>query len=87
MLRARVKVIGYTAGVRAEFMPGDEVTGLHPHDVRELLASKSIEDTDAIKKDEKSAQRVQNAAKREFELAKELVSAAHESTLPDSAAE
>jgi len=86
MLKALVRVIAHIEGKRVEFQPGEEVKGLHPHDVKNLIASKSIEDTEATAKAEKAAAAKETAAAKEFEQAKQSVQAAQESIAAEPAA-
>lgn len=79
MLKANVRVVAYVDGERVEFQPGEEVTGLHPHDIAELKASGAIEDSNETARAEDRADREAKQAQADFEAQRAAVTAQLES--------
>lgn len=74
-LIAIVLVDVFIKGVRTQFAPGEEVTGLCKVDVQDLLAVGAIEDLDATAAQSKKAAVVDVKADKEFADARKAVQA------------
>lgn len=79
-LIALVTVVALVDGVRTVYESGDEVKGLHPKDVENLILAGSIEDQSATERAEKAAEREQAKADAEFAAARQAVQA-HQETI------
>lgn len=79
MLKAKVMIIGYVDGVRTGFHPGEEVVGLHPHDVEELKKVGALEDEADTARADRQAAAAERTASKDFEQAREKVQSAQES--------
>lgn len=80
-LIAKVLVVAWVDGKRTEFQPGEEIPDgvLSAHDLRELKAMGSIEDTADSQRAAKSAAAAEKAAGKEFEAARKRVKEAQAS--------
>ena len=74
-LKALVTVDVFIKGVRTQFAPGDEVTGLSKVDIADLITVGSIEDTDATAAQDKKDAAVDAKADKEFADARKAVQA------------
>lgn len=72
-LKALVTVDVFVKGERTQFAPGDEVTGLNKVDIEDLIASGSIEDTEATAAAAKKAEAAEKKASKEFADARKAV--------------
>lgn len=84
-LIAKIMVAAMVDGKRREFQPGEEVTGLHEHDVEQLTKMGAIEDTAAVAAAKKAAAAAQAKAAKEFATVKEAQNAAKDSTAAGAA--
>lgn len=75
-LIAVVAVLAFVAGVRTEFKPGDEVTGLNAVDADELKRIGAVQDEDDVRADQKTAATAEARANREFAQMRKSVQAA-----------
>lgn len=78
-LIALVMVVTMVDGQRREFQPGEEVTGLHAHDVEQLKKMGSLQDTVEVAAAEKAAVAEQKKAGKAFDEVKKARAAAKES--------
>lgn len=74
-LIAVVPVLMLVDGVRTEIQPGEEVTGLSPHDKAELLRVGAIKDEAAEAAGAKGAAAEEKKAAQEFAKARKAVQA------------
>lgn len=74
-LKAIVLVDVFVKGVRTQFAPGEEVTGLSKVDVQDLLTVGAIEDLDATSAQGKKDAAVDAKADKEFADARKAVQA------------
>lgn len=74
-LIAVVAVLMLVDGVRTEVQPGEEVTGLNPHDKAELLRVGAVKDEAVEAADVKSAAADEKKAAQEFAKARKAVQA------------
>lgn len=76
-LKAIVTVDAFVNGVRTQFAPGDEVTGLEKVHIAELLASGSIEDVAAAEAAQAKDAKLEKTAGKDFADARKAVQAAN----------
>ena len=81
-LIAKVTVHALVDGERRAYEPGDELPELHPHDVAQLLASDSIEDSEAAAADARSAAKEAGRSMAAFSAERKAVQAAEQSITP-----
>lgn len=80
-LIALIAVVAMVDGQRREFQSGEEIPDgvLHPHDVKQLLASGALEDTAETAKQAKQDEAARRAAEKEFAAVKRAQVAEKES--------
>ncbi len=81
---AKVRVVTHDGGKRLEYLPGEEVPGLSQHDLEQLMASGSVEDTERTAAQERRDAEDEREASRAFEQARAGVIAARQSTQAES---
>lgn len=69
-------------GVRTVVQPGEEVTGLHSSDAKDLKRMGAVQDEDEVRADQKTAASVEKAAAAEFSKARKTVQAAQAAIEP-----
>lgn len=74
-LIAVVAVAMLVAGVRKEYLPGEEVPDLNPVDAADLKRMGSVYDEDELLADKKAADRAEKSAGAEFAKARKAVQA------------
>ena len=74
-LKALVTVDVFIKGVRTQFEPGDEVTGLSKVDIQDLITVGAVEDVEETAALAKKDQAAENKAAKEFADARKAVQA------------